>query len=429
MRRLTAIDRKVYALGKAVSLSALNQVISSGTNLLLSIYLAKALTPAEFGLYGIGFSAALLLSGMGNALILTQMAVHFPEKGEGERAQYAARMLWLVMGLCALVLALMLPTRLILESTGVGVGSDFLLAAALSSVSYLLKDYFVRLSYSLRSETSAIIVSSFVALGTLGGGVLAALLDARLSAVTALLTFSFGQLLGAGAGAFRAALPMLKCDARHVLIDVRQAWLGGRWAVGGALVIWLQSQAYIYVTAATVGAAGVGYANVARLFVSPFQAILPAVGQVMLPRLASMRATGVAGISHLARRYLIAMTALVGVYLTILAIAYRFLVSALGPQYASLGALVGLWGFVLIAQVLRDSASTTMQALRMFREIMTRNIWSALVVVVSALLLSTQFGAAGSILSVALGEAVLAILLWRHLVGINRASGIDRRGA
>ena len=81
------------SFGKALSISVINQVVSSGTNFALGIYLVRALTPTEFGLYGIGFAIALLYSGVGNALLLTQMVVHVPDKANEDKLHYAARVL------------------------------------------------------------------------------------------------------------------------------------------------------------------------------------------------------------------------------------------------------------------------------------------------------------------------------------------------
>lgn len=92
--------QNVKTVGRALSVSVLNQVVSSGTNFLFGLYLVRILAPAEFGLYGIGFAISLLYVGVGNALFLTQMVVHLPDKAVLERNAYVGRVLLLVVLFC-----------------------------------------------------------------------------------------------------------------------------------------------------------------------------------------------------------------------------------------------------------------------------------------------------------------------------------------
>jgi len=76
-------------------------------NFLFGLYLVRNLPPVEFGLYGIGFAITLFYAGIGNAMFLTQMVVHIPNKAAEDREPYAAR-ICLIMMLFCLVTAFLL---------------------------------------------------------------------------------------------------------------------------------------------------------------------------------------------------------------------------------------------------------------------------------------------------------------------------------
>src|SRR5690606_40916291 len=57
-------------LSTALGISGATQAIGSVANFLLGIYLVQKLSPAEFGVYGIGFATCLFFSGLGNSLFL-----------------------------------------------------------------------------------------------------------------------------------------------------------------------------------------------------------------------------------------------------------------------------------------------------------------------------------------------------------------------
>jgi len=91
---------RTMSLSKAIVVSVLNQMVSSATNFLFGLYLVRNLPPVEFGLYGIGFAITLFYAGIGNAMFLTQMVVHIPNKAAEDREPYAARICLIMMLFC-----------------------------------------------------------------------------------------------------------------------------------------------------------------------------------------------------------------------------------------------------------------------------------------------------------------------------------------
>lgn len=406
--------RSTYA---ALSVSFVNQAVSSATNFALGICFVRWMAADAFGAYGIAIALILLFGGIGNALFLTQMVVHLPEKQESTRAGYVGRVLVLVGALSTLVIVATLLFVALDQSRHAPTGAGALaLLTALASAAYLLKDFFVRVAYSSRREFSALLTTTATCIASLLGLVLLAWTRENVTPAMAVAVFGAGQLAGAMAGFFACRGMLHFRDTNVIPQDLREALRGGRWALGGVGVTWLQTQAYVYLTALLIGPAGVGYANAARLFVSPFLLAMPAINQVTLPRMAAMRTQDPDRVIGLGRR--VTRLVLLGAmaYGVGLLVGYP-LVSGwvTGGKYPGLGPVVAAWFAVLFMQLTRDGASTVLQALRQFKRLTVCGAIVACFSVPIVALLANAFGASGAVLATSIAECMLSLVLWQQL--------------
>jgi O-antigen/teichoic acid export membrane protein len=411
---------KVYKgkkkLGKVLSVSVLNQVVSSGMNFALGIYLVRVFSPSDFGLYGIGFAIILFYSGIGNALFLTQMVVHTPDKAQEDKLAYAARILVALMIGClvtATIIALFLIVggawlQWLAQYFGLGI------SIAAASVAYLLKDFFVRHAYIVQKEIRALIVNVTIAVSLL------LLLFGQhhilnsISPEIALWIYASSNIFGVLVGFALSQLPISSVQMNSVLEDMREAWAGGKWALGGVSLIWAQSQVYVYVTAIFVGPAGVGVANAARLLVTPATFLIPAITQVVMPRLADMRITNQSKMLQIGQMLSVGLTVFALFYsAALLGLVDVVVPIVLGHKYESITLLVAAWCLVVVLQFSRIGTSITLQIMKDFRLLTLKNIVSTLVAITAAVVLMSIVGVYGAVLGVALGELILSILLYQ----------------
>ena len=404
------------AMGKALSISVINQVVSSGTNFALGIYLVRAMTPTEFGLYGIGFAIALLYSGVGNALLLTQMVVHVPDKATEDKLHFAARVLVLAVAFCMLT-ALLAGLVLAMVSAWQTIPHEYIglgAAVTVASVAYLLKDFFVRHAYTARKEMWALAVNSFVAFMMAAFLLMQRHFFVGIDSASALFIYAASNLAGAMVGLALARLPVFAVHVRELVNDMQEAWDGGKWALGGVSVTWLQTQAYLYVTALFLGPEGVGYANAARLLITPATFLMPALSQVVMPRFASLRASDTQKLLRVSRLYTTGLIIFAISYsLILLGLIDEIAPVLLGSHYEQISPLTVAWCLVLIFQFSRGSASIVLQAMKEFKTLTLVNIASAVVAIVAAIVLMEIMGVLGAILGTAAGELVLSVLLYR----------------
>lgn len=414
VQKARGLFANVAAHRKALSTSVLNQGVTSATNFALQFFLVRALSPEDYGTYGLGLALCYLYSGVGNALFLTRMVVCTPEKPHGDRIPYAGRVLAAVAQFSALTLLLAAAATWPAHALGYEGSAGLILAVAAASVSFLLKDFFVRQAYTDRTEGRALAVNMSMAacLVVLLAGLYATHL--RLSAAGALAVFAASQLVGAAVGLVLAHLPLRVLQWRPLRGDAREWREHGRWALTGTAATWGQAQAYSYVTLWTVGTAGVGQANAARLLVAPFFLLVPAINQVMMPRLAQMRTRDPKGMVRLGRMVTAALVGLALLYCGAVLLGSEQVVPLmLGPRYSGMRPLVAVWCVVILATLLRDGAFNVMQVMKQFRSVTLTNAVSASVAVVAVWILGRAWGVHGAVLGTAVGELVLAGVLWR----------------
>jgi O-antigen/teichoic acid export membrane protein len=410
---------QVSVLGKAVSISVLNQAASSGTSFLFSLYLVRTLSPEAFGLYGVAFALVLFYAGIGNALFLTQMVVNTPDKEQHQRNAYTASMGMALVLFCACtaVAAILIPPTVGAVFPWIGGQSHFGYALAAASIGYLLRDFFARHAYSIRREIYALTVNLLV------GGCLAVFVwwqhheDIAISAEHALWLYAGSQFAGVIVAQFLARLPLLTVQFRQVLKDFEEAWKGGRWYLGVAFTYALQNQAHIIVVAFLIGSAGVGQLNAARLLVTPPLLLIPALTQVLLPKLSELRKEGGARAMQVALAFAFGFACLVSTYSLIL---FYFLdpiaLVLLGPQYSTAALLTLSWCAYVGVLGIRTAASTAVQASRHFQVFFFSTAAGGLVAVGSAALLTSSLEAPGAIVGMTIGECVAALVLWRWMI-------------
>lgn len=414
----TAFNRIELSSVKApLMLSLLNQLVTSGGNFLIGIYLARTLPLEGYGLYGIGYGICMLYVGMGNAVIVTQMVVNMPDRERDEKARYAAKMLYAVLILGGAMLALTAAgsviTTLFRPDYARFLGT--VAAVAIASALFLCHDYFVSYAYLIRKESLALIVNMVTMAILFAGLAFGKIAGITLTAEKALLLYAFGVTAGS-AIAYMVSPLSLRGNTRNLMPDFLEAWRQGRWALGGVGITWVQSQTYTYVLAFFLGPAGVGQANAARIFISPFSFLLPAINKVAIPRLADLRRSNPKKMLMVSWLLTAGVTLLAVLYSLILLASLHYVVRTLLGRYDPvIESLVWIWCLVLVFQMLRSGGGVLLQIQKKFRILTLVNIPSAVITVAAAVALIVWLGAAGAIWGMVAGELVLLLLIWKEI--------------
>lgn len=406
------------ALGKSLSISALNQAVSSGTNFLLGIYLMRMLTPLDFGLYGIGFAISLFYFGFGNALFLIQMVVHMPDKAPEDRLPYAGRMFLLVAIFCTVTILLTILLLIVSGSMweSIVLHEELAYAILASSVAYLLKDFFVRHAYSLNRETWALTIHVVMACIMVFLFWLQFQLMFFLNVERALWIYAVAQASGALLGYLLTRLPVADHQLSVLLEDLREAWHGGKWASINNLTLFARAQAHTIVVTVLMGPVAVAKLNAARLLVTPVVMLTPALSQVAIPRLAVKRGQGKDHLMRLGRWITSTLLTVALVYSAILLSGYDFIANKiLSEKYQDLFLITVLWCLYTYFLALRNGVEMIGQVLKKFKCLSSANTYSAIISLIATYLLTVGYGLSGALIGLIIGEAALAFFIYRIL--------------
>jgi O-antigen/teichoic acid export membrane protein len=415
VRTLILLMGAVLGRGRALSTSALNQVVSSGANFALGLVLVRALSEGEYGTYGLGYAACYLFLGVGNALLLTQFVVRTADKEVGRRAVFAAEVLAAVglLGVAAIttsVVGSFIAWSLFrVEASALA----YLLAVVVASVASVAREYFVRQAYTDSFVGRALAVTGAAAFTLFAVVALTVSMGIALTAASALYVYAASQAAGSVVGLLLSRLPVRAVRWGGVVATIRECWTGGSWAVAGVAIWWAQSQGYAYFAALMLGTAASGRANAARLLLTPFLLLVTSANQLAMPRLAELRVRS----PELLTKAVLALAAV----FVVLSSAYSALIlgasstvipAVLGEKYQGLFGLVAAWCVALVAMLVRDCAGTMLQAMKEFRALTLATAVSAIVSVVAVVLLIPRWGVEGAVLSTAIGDAVMAAIIW-----------------
>ncbi len=402
------------------ALSLVDQAVLSLANFLVGIFLIQNTSKDAYGSYVVAFAVILLLIGVQNAIVTTQMTVLAPGKTDGERDHFCAALAtgqYLVFGPLAALL-------LVVAAAGTLTGwlladqSALIVAVAGTTMGVLFRE-FLRGLFFLRLELRAVLALDLLYVLALFVGLYCAREFAGGALhLLALWMLGVGSLVSAAAMLSVARLPWRQSVAGRAKA-LREAWVSGRWALGGVSVTWIQDQSYVYLLSLLAGAASAAEANAARLLLMPVMLLNAGMGRVTMPRWALLRQEGKRReIERTANRILGILVLVVAVYGGVLVLLQDYAIGwLLSDDYRSVGGFIVLWGAVVALQVVRSNFSVMLQVYQRFREITIANVVSALAVIGASFALIPGSGVKGSLVALLVGEVLLTGLLavlWRR---------------
>jgi glycosyltransferase involved in cell wall biosynthesis/O-antigen/teichoic acid export membrane protein len=270
-------------LGKG-SLALFSQALISGSNFVISIFLARWLAPGQYGSYTLVISLFFFLSGFHNALLLEPMGVLGPARYRGCLPAYLGKLVRLHFAIALVLMALVAigASAVPLLSRVHGL-SDAMWGACLA-IPWILFFWFLRQAayLDLRSDLAARAASAYAVV------VLSMLFflrfSSRLTPFSAFLTQAVASVI---AGIFLMAWirPRLFSppDTVGMLTIWTQHWRYGRWIAVTTLVYWLSGQAFYFIAAALLKMEDVGTVSALQNFVAPLSQFVTACSLLLLP--------------------------------------------------------------------------------------------------------------------------------------------------
>jgi O-antigen/teichoic acid export membrane protein len=401
----------LHSLFRALSVSTVNQIVTSGTNFVLSLFLIKILTVSEFGLYGILQAVAFILAGIGNSVYLTQMVVHYPDKAAGERTAYVSSVLSLCMLSGAIVFFSVFVIILVLEKTFNIELLHNILSVVSFSVSFLVKEFYCRLAYSYRLEARSLRVNIVVAVTLLALISVLTYSDFTVSACSVLYCYAISIIAGSFMGHLESRLSV-RADWDQMCDSMTEVWRGGKWALANDLLSSVRQQAHIFITAAIAGSTGVAMINAAKIFLTPVMLITPSFSQIFIVRLVALRQLEPLKLLRNGILFSSANAASVVLYGLIMFYSFDYIsVILLGEKFPEIGPYVIAWFFVALFSAGRYGLEAILKAMKRFKSLALLNVPVSIIALLAVYLLIIALGPVGSIYGLAVAEFLLILIL------------------
>lgn len=394
----------------------MDQAWVSATNFLVGMYFIHFSTKQEYGSYSIAFGVILLIVSFGSALITTPMTVLALEKESSKQRQFCNSLLvsqYLLLIPVALSVFLLSYALYVCNMYDVEI---FLMAIALTFAAFgvLIHEFFRRFNYLMLSPARAFWADFrfscmlFSLLFVAGMYV-----QSRLSVLAVAL---YGLAAGvSGLLSFAIAKFSWTLKFQSVRNALAEAWQYGRWSLSGVSITWIQGQSYAYFLAVLSGTSSIAEANAARLLFAPASMFATSMMNVFMPHMVRLKTAGrLSEAVKLGRKVLVLLLMVTACYAGAVLLCSDWLIgSVFTKQYVDIKIYIVAWVMVILLQSVRANSSALLQIVREFKSIMMANAVSALVVILSTAYLINTYGAVGSIAALAVGEAILAVLLWR----------------
>ena len=395
----------------------LDQGLQSLINLSIGVLLIYYESKYSYGLYGLAFATLLLFVGVSNALVSTQMTVIAPSKIRKERMIFCGSLIGgFFIILFSVEILLILLYEAIKNIFDLSAYRFFVYAMAIAVPALIFQEIMRRYFYLKLIPKKVFIMDICYAVILCIGLyyiIYLELNDKHIYAIALIgISASVSSLIY-----FMGSDLKIKGSIRYSYDSFREAWVGGKWALGGVMVTWGQSQGYVYVLGLLKGSELIAEANAARLFLAPISVVSTSIYKVIMPRLVNLKNNhNIDYAVSIVRRIMFAMLILIVMYTSILGIYADWIVyKFMGNKYQMVNMLIYLWAFYFICQAFRNTNSILLQVIRLFKRITLSNLFTSVFVLVTSLLTVTRYEVQGVIIVMSLGELMLAIIFWKIL--------------
>jgi O-antigen/teichoic acid export membrane protein len=291
-RAFAAVRALLKRWGARSVASVLDQGLFSGSNFLLSLFLARWLAPGEYGVFAVAFSIFLFAAGFHNALILDPMYVLGSARHDSDPRGYLGTLLWLHAGLAVVMSAVLAGAAGVLWAFHSTLAGSILSLAAGSP--FILLFWLFRSACYLQTRPDlALMGSAAYGILLLGGALL--VFRGRHGAPAAVFLCMAAAGLGGAVLLFRA-LGMRRRDlswsaARpRVRETASENWRYGRWVTGSAVIYWLSGALYLPLVGSFAGLEQAGAWQALQNLLRPMQQGVTAMSTLFLPHVARQRA-------------------------------------------------------------------------------------------------------------------------------------------
>jgi O-antigen/teichoic acid export membrane protein len=388
-----------------------DQGIVSGTNLLITIFLARWLSAEAFGAFAVGFTCFLFLSGFHNELLMEPMSVLGPTQYATRLPSYFRTHLRIHSLLTGTMSAILLVSALLVSFTLHDAQMGRTLAGTAVVLPFLLLFWLTRrMTYVLQRPRMACYASTLYS--AVGISAVAFLGHVRMvGPVVVLMVMAVSSLASSlyllvSAGVLSSTIP----DPLAIRLIWQQNWTYGKWLTAGSVVYSIATYAQMF---AIAGVSSVAAAGTLRALQLPSLVMTQATTAISLLAVSNLSYDfgrgDVQRVRSKGQTITIVLTVVAIAYDLLLVLSSRLLANALyGGKYNAQAWLIPALGLMPVLSAVATGLSVTLRALHLTKVDFMANAMAAPISVLSAVVLVRVWGIPGAVASALVAATVLA---------------------
>jgi O-antigen/teichoic acid export membrane protein len=382
----------------------LDSSLVSAANLVTTVLLARALSPADFGVFALLLGALFFAGNVQAGLITRPHNVLGATRRADEYRRYTASTALAQLVFTGASAVLVFGAALTVATVDRSVGG-LLVAFVPVLVAGQLQEFGRRVLYT-EGRLAAALANDAVSYGGQVAGMLLLAATGALTVAAALHVMA----IASAAGALFAAVQLRRSLASipHASA-VRENWSSGRWLAGAEVAHWLGSGAYLYLAAAALGTPAAGALKVAQVFFGPLRILLQFLYSVVPREFA--RAYAERGGSALRGRvrvaHVLTIPLLVAYCLPVALLAKPLLEAVYGDKYSSAALVVALMAIQYFFGLLIPIVTSLLQVEQLSRDVFLSRAYATLLSLPCGWVLINALGVEGAVI----GMVITAILI------------------
>jgi O-antigen/teichoic acid export membrane protein len=392
-----------------------DQGLFATSNFILNVLLARWLSPADYGAFGVAFAVFLLIGSLHTAVLTEPLLVFGPGKYKDRLSEYMGALMYGYFIVALVGSFVLLLVSLGFELAGSRSISGVMLALALGGP-FILLLWLLRRACYVRLEPHLAAVGGMWYMVLMLAG--AAVLYGRewLSAASALGVMAASSLAVSLWLAIRLRIKLPSLQDRDLLRSALvDHWKYGRWSVGNQALNWVPMNIYYLVLPLWGGLAAAATFKALMNLIQPMLQAVWSLSILLLPVLVQARDRGQDELNSRIRLALVPFLVGPALYWLLLGLFHQPLVSWLYEgQYNEYAGLLWLLGLSPVVASAKQVMGQSLRALERPDSLFLAYTLSAVAALTVGTWLVYVWGAAGAGLSLVLCQGITAVLAFAY---------------
>lgn len=385
-----------------------DQLLYSGSNFMITIFLARLLSVTEFGLFSSIIIYTYLMLSILSAFLMQPFQIAYSKtENKNEYVQFILYSLWVLFLLISIInflIYLFLPVQ-----------SFSFLTLNFFLFTYIFQDFLRKTLLTKNTITNVVYMDVFFLCVTV---ISYFMIDKNINLNVALLIISISNLVSIGFG----ILPLLKTFQKTInwKLYLKPHWFQGKWFISVSLLQWGNSNLIILLSGIYIGLEAIGALRLVQSFFGILNVLLQVVENYFLPKIAEIYHEN----KQSARKYLLKLT-LNGLLLfgSILLLLFMFPNKAMtlagGIQYVKYSFLVQFMAILYLIIFLGYPIRILIRIQLLNQSFFIGYLFACLFTLISFQWLLVHFNVTGAVLGL-ISNQIIMLVYWQFQLKKNQ---------